>query len=127
MTCSVWRLRSGGGDIRIGSNDKSRRVRKNRSNVYRRPSRFLAQEGTELDVKSLTDRGCSLTEISALDGKFLAWDNEALAITSFNRLSTVVDVTRTRGAEIGILPLGQNLREIIASKLKAPSKGALEI
>jgi hypothetical protein len=93
---------------------------------YRRPSRFLAQEGMELDVKSLTDRGCSLTKIPALHGKFLVWDNEALAITSFNWLSTVVDGTRTRGAEIGILSLGQNLREIIASKLKASSKGALE-
>lgn len=94
---------------------------------YRRPSRFLAQEGMELDVKSLTDRGCSLTKIPALHGKFLAWDNEALAITSFNWLSTVVDGTRTRGAEIGLLSLGQNLREIIASKLKVSSKGALEI
>jgi hypothetical protein len=94
---------------------------------YRRPSRFLAQEGMELDVKSLTDRGCSLAKIPALHGKFLAWDNEALAITSFNWLSTVVDGTRTRGAEIGILSLGQNLRDIIASKLKASSKGALEI
>jgi hypothetical protein len=81
----------------------------------------------ELDVKSLTDRGCSLTKIPTLHGKFLAWDDEALAITSFNWLSTVVDGTRTRGAEIGILSLGQNLREIIASKLKASSKGALEI
>jgi hypothetical protein len=81
----------------------------------------------ELDVQSLTDRGCSLTKIPGLHGKFLAWDSEALAITSFNWLSTVVDGTRTRGAEIGILSLGQNLREIIASKLKISSKGALEI
>jgi hypothetical protein len=94
---------------------------------YRRPSRFLAQEGMELDVKSLTDRGCSLTKIPTLHGKFLAWDKEALAITSFNWLSTVVDGTRARGAEIGILSLGQNLREILGSKLKASSKDALTI
>jgi hypothetical protein len=94
---------------------------------YRRPSRFLAQDGMDVDMKLLADRGCSLTKISTLHGKFLAWDNDALAVTSFNWLSTVVDGTRTRGAEIGILSLGQNLRQTIAGKLKVCSKGALEI
>jgi hypothetical protein len=94
---------------------------------YRRPSRFLAQEGMELDLKLITDRGCSLTKIPTLHGKFLAWDSDALAVTSFNWLSTVVDGTRIRGAEIGILSLGQNLRGIIADKLNVCSNGALEI
>lgn len=94
---------------------------------YRRPSRFLAQEGMDLDLQSLTDRGCSLTKISSLHGKFLTWDDDALAVTSFNWLSTVVDGTRTRGAEIGILSLGKNLREIISSKLRSSSKGTLDI
>lgn len=94
---------------------------------YRRPSRFLAQEGIELDVKLLTDRGCSLTKVPTLHGKFLAWDNEALAVTSFNWLSTVVDGTRARGAEIGVLSLGRGLREILATKLKLSSQGVLEI
>lgn len=94
---------------------------------YRRPSRFLAQEGMDLDLQSLTDRGCSLTKISSLHGKFLTWDDDALAVTSFNWLSTVVDGTRTRGAEIGILSFGKNLREIISSKLRSSSKGTLDI
>jgi hypothetical protein len=94
---------------------------------YRRPSRFLAQEGFGPDDGALAQRGCPIKKISNLHGKFLTWDDEALAVTSFNWLSTVVDGTRVRGAEIGVLSTGPNLRAVLAAKLKQASVGTIDI
>ena len=51
-----------------------------------------------------------------LHGKYLLWDTDAAAMTSFNWLSTVVDGTRIRGNELGVLVRGPELRSILCAK-----------
>jgi hypothetical protein len=62
-----------------------------------------------------------------LHAKFLAWDDDAVAITSFNWLSTVVADTRSRGAEIGLMAIGPGLRDILTERLAAASRGSLDL
>jgi hypothetical protein len=57
----------------------------------------------------------------------LAWDDASIAISSFNWLSTVVVGTRARGAEIGILTFGPNVRKMLAEKLVFASNGLIDI
>jgi hypothetical protein len=90
---------------------------------YCRPSKSLAEEGRGPDVATLKARGIMVDLVPQLHGKYLLWDNEALAFTSFNWLSTVVDGTRVRGAEIGILACGPNLRSMFENKQPVLPRG----
>ena len=83
---------------------------------YCRPSRGLTEQGRCPEVTDLLARGIIVQSVSKLHGKYLLWDNDALALTSFNWLSTVVDGTRVRGAEIGILATGPNMRTLFEGK-----------
>jgi hypothetical protein len=67
--------------------------------VYNRASNYLRETGTQPLPANLAARGLDLRVFEKLHAKFLAWDDDALAITSFNWLSTVVAGTRSRGAE----------------------------
>jgi hypothetical protein len=94
---------------------------------YRRPSRFIAQKGRVPDPEEVKARGYSIEQIRNLHGKFLTWDDNALVVTSFNWLSTVVANTRARGAELGIMSMGPDLREILATKLMVASGSSIDI
>jgi hypothetical protein len=83
---------------------------------YQRPSKFLSEQGRSPDEQVIGERGMELIKVEKLHGKFLAWDDDAAAITSFNWLSTVADGTRTRGAELGILALGTGIRKMLEAK-----------
>ena len=72
-------------------------------------------------------RGISLEQIPNLHGKFLAWDDNTLVVTSFNWLSTSVANTRARGAELGIMISGPDMRDILSKKLIVASKGSIDI
>jgi phosphatidylserine/phosphatidylglycerophosphate/cardiolipin synthase-like enzyme len=93
---------------------------------YRRPSRYLTQEGRSLAAETASRR-LSLTEVPKLHGKFVIWDQDTLAISSFNWMSTIVLGTRARGAELGVLAQGPGLNAILSKKLEASSGGAIKL
>jgi hypothetical protein len=93
---------------------------------YRRVSRGMERDGKKPDAAELARRGISLFRVDALHGKFLAWDEEAIAITSFNWLATVAG-TRARGAELGVLIFGPGLRTILTRKMAEVSSGEIDL
>lgn len=94
---------------------------------YRRPSRYLIAEGRLPDPQIIDKRGMQLEKVDGLHGKFLAWDDLGVAISSFNWLSTSVRGTRARGAELGVLVRDTGVREALASKIDKASKGKIVI
>ena len=84
--------------------------------TYNRPTDKLSAEGRLPDTEALCSRGLTLRQLDKLHGKYLLWDADALALTSFNWLSTVVDGARIRGNELGVLVRGPELRSIMSSK-----------
>lgn len=84
---------------------------------YQRPSKGLVESGRVPDVGEILKRGMTIEQIPDLHGKFLAWDKDAVAITSFNWLSTVVDGARVKGAELGVLINGPAVADILRGKL----------
>jgi hypothetical protein len=85
--------------------------------TYNRPTEKLSAEGRLPDPEALGARGLSLRQMDKLHGKYLMWDAGAFAMTSFNWLSTVVDGTRIRGSELGVLVRGPGLRPILLDKV----------
>ncbi|MGO7856845.1 phosphatidylserine synthase [Rhizobium ruizarguesonis] len=85
---------------------------------YQRPSKGLIESGRAPKVEDVEKRGIALRQIPELHGKFLAWDSDTVAITSFNWLSTVVDGSRAKGAELGVLVSGAGVAEILLEKLR---------
>jgi hypothetical protein len=95
--------------------------------VYHRASNYLRETGTQPLPANLAARGLDLRVFEKLHAKFLAWDDHAFAITSFNWLSTVVAGTRSRGAEIGLMAIGPGLRDILTERVAAASGGSLDL
>jgi hypothetical protein len=98
---------------------------------YQRASRLLKAEGRDPKAEDMAKRGLSLTTLPKLHGKFLVWDRDAIAITSFNWLSTVVEGSRSNGAELGVLISGENIRSLLRDGFAglqdaAPMKAALD-
>jgi hypothetical protein len=91
--------------------------------VYCRPSRFLRREGREPEVEAINKRGIDILCTSHFHAKFLSWDADAIAVTSFNWMSTVVDGARSRGAELGILVEGNGVANRLSDKLRDASEG----
>jgi hypothetical protein len=91
--------------------------RKNISLVYSRPSRFLLEAGRRPDADSSEEKGISFRSLPNFHAKILYWDRSALAVTSFNWMSTIVDGGRSRGAEIGIMIEGPEVCQILVDKL----------
>ena len=81
--------------------------------LYCRPSKLLREEDRNPTTEDLASRNLTLTQVRDLHGKLLLWDDESLAVTSFNWLSTAVDGARTRGAEFGVLVEGPSLRSLL--------------
>jgi hypothetical protein len=94
---------------------------------YRRPSKFLKASGGVPDAKALEARGMSLEHCDSLHAKFLAWDDDNLAVTSFNWMATVAEGSRLKGAEVGLWAKGPGLRAMLAEKLLEVSGGKLAI
>ena len=92
---------------------------------YQRPSKYFRDVGRMPDAQTINDRGISLRSCEGLHGKFLIWDDEDVAITSFNWLATVTDGTRNRGAEIGVWVSGPEIRTMLASKIETASGGKI--
>lgn len=84
---------------------------------YCRPSKLLSDEGRRPDPNQINARGMTLTATPELHAKFLSFDDDAVAITSFNWMSTVVSGSRARGAEIGILIEGGGVAKVLRAKL----------
>ncbi|GAB0115735.1 phospholipase D-like domain-containing protein [Acidisoma sp. C75] len=95
--------------------------------VYNRASKYLRETGIHPVSADLVARGLDLQVFDKLHAKFLAWDDDALAITSFNWLATVVAETRSRGAEIGLMATGPGLRDILTERVAAASGGLLDL
>jgi phosphatidylserine/phosphatidylglycerophosphate/cardiolipin synthase-like enzyme len=85
--------------------------------TYHRPTEKLTAQGRLPNSEALLARGLNLRQMNELHGKYLLWDTDAVAMTSFNWLSTVVDGTRVRGNELGVLVRGPELRSILSAKL----------
>ncbi|WP_447763855.1 hypothetical protein [Sphingopyxis panaciterrae] len=85
--------------------------------LYSRASKLLREEGRTPDATDLAKRGLRLLQVDELHGKFLLWDEESLAATSFNWLSTAVDGARARGAEFGLLAEGPELKRNFGERL----------
>jgi hypothetical protein len=91
--------------------------------VYCRPSRLLKREGREPEVEIIHKRGVEILCASQFHAKFISWDADAIAVTSFNWMSTVVDGARARGAELGILVEGSDVAIRLSDKVKEASEG----
>ena len=78
----------------------------------------MTDEGRAPDPNDIAKRGIAIRSIAAFHAKYAMWDDDALAITSFNWLSTVVDGTRARGAEIGLSVSGKDIRQRFEAKLE---------
>ncbi|TAV34387.1 phosphatidylserine synthase [Rhizobium ruizarguesonis] len=85
---------------------------------YQRPSKGLVESGRTPKAEEVERRGIAIRQVPELHGKFLAWDSDAVAITSFNWLSTVVDGSRAKGAELGVLVNGAGVAELLLAKLR---------
>jgi hypothetical protein len=85
--------------------------------TYCRPTERLVSEGRQPDITELESRGLRIQQAAQLHAKYLLWNDDALAITSFNWLSTVVDGTRQRGSEVGVLIRGPSLRSWLSADL----------
>ncbi|ANT54479.1 hypothetical protein [Mesorhizobium amorphae] len=92
---------------------------------YQRPSRFLASEGYAPAEDGLLERGIRLEKIEKLHAKVLLWDDDTLAASSFNWLSTTVDGTRARGAELGLLLKGSGIVQLLKGALVGSSMGSI--
>ena len=95
--------------------------------IYNRPSKLLLEEGRTPDQAEIAQRGIEITSYESIHAKFLTWDEENLAVTSFNWMSTVVDGTRARGSELGLLIEGKNLRQMFSVKLSDATAGKIQI
>jgi hypothetical protein len=94
---------------------------------YHRPSHYLEEEDRVPDPSKLSVRGLDLVQIPDLHGKFLAWDDEVVVVTSFNWLATISRNTRARGAELGIAISGPGTRSVLAGKLHEVSGGRIDL
>jgi hypothetical protein len=83
----------------------------------------LSPEERDRTAVALAELGINLWSAGNIHGKFMAWDEEALVVTSFNWLATTPDPWKPRGAEIGVIIKGPGLVE----GLKARFSGLAEI
>ena len=85
---------------------------------YTRGSRFLLAERAELSPEEVRSRGIDLGRVKDVHAKYLAWDGSNLVITSFNWMATSTDGKRYRGAEVGALIEGPDIRAWLLAKLE---------
>jgi len=88
---------------------------------YTRPSKFLLAERAEPTAEEVSGRGIALKQVKNVHAKYLAWDSCNLVVTSFNWMATSLDGKRSRGAEMGALIEGPDLRDMLTAKLASPA------
>lgn len=86
--------------------------------AYARASKFLLEEGHEPSPDDILKRGIEIERVKDVHAKYLGWDQQNLVISSFNWMATSIDGRRSRGAEIGVLVHGPEIRAMLKSKLK---------
>jgi len=84
---------------------------------YSRPSRFMLAERTAPSRDEIAHRGIKLELLNEVHGKYIGWDEEGLAISSFNWMATSVSGTISRNAEIGVMVEGRAVRTMLRNKL----------
>ncbi|CCV11478.1 phospholipase D-like domain-containing protein [Mesorhizobium sp. STM 4661] len=94
--------------------------------MYNRPSKTMTEQGRAPSVNELAARGLELHRDPSLHGKFLIVDNDTVAVTSFNWLSTSVSGARSRGAELGLHVRGPGVGSWLAEKLTAEQSAGSE-
>jgi hypothetical protein len=87
--------------------------------TYNRTSMRLVQEGLQPKAEVVAKRGIHLKEMNTLHAKYVLWDEEGAALSSFNWLATVVEGGRARGAELGVMLVGPNLRDHLEAALSS--------
>jgi hypothetical protein len=95
--------------------------------LYCRLSKLLREEGRAPNSDATRMRGIAVEETPEFHAKFMTWDTDALAVTSFNWMSTVVDGTRARGAEFGLLVEGDRIALILAEKMHSITSGRVDL
>lgn len=89
--------------------------------LYNRPSKLLRDEAREPQPSVILERKIKIDKMSSLHAKFLIWDDDAAAVTSFNWMSTVVSGARARGAEFGLLIEGPGIANVLRKKFEVVS------
>ena len=87
---------------------------------YCRPSKLLRDEGRDPEPEKVRARGIEIAMAANFHAKFLAFDDDAIAVTSFNWMSTVVSGGRSHGAELGVLIEGPGIAKVLRTKLVRP-------
>jgi len=95
--------------------------------LYCRSSKLLREEGREPEPEAIKKRGIAIEETPKFHAKFLTWDTDAIAVTSFNWMSTVVDGTRARGAEFALLVEGKQIAGFLTEKLRDSTSGSVNL
>ena len=84
---------------------------------YSRPSRFMLAERTAPSPDEVAHRGIKLELLTEVHGKYIGWDEDGIAISSFNWMATSVGGTISRNAEIGVMVEGPGIRTMLRNKL----------
>ena len=86
--------------------------------IYNRPTDHLKEEAVSAARNQLEGVGVTLTRSQTeLHGKFLAWDDDALCVTSFNWLATTPDRWKPRAAEVGVFVAGADLNSRLLARV----------
>jgi hypothetical protein len=86
---------------------------------YTRPSRFLLAERTSPVKLEIAKRGIDLTLLHEVHGKYIGWDDDGIAISSFNWMAASVSGTISRNTEIGVMVEGPAIRVMLKEKTQA--------
>ncbi|WP_308909466.1 phospholipase D-like domain-containing protein [Pseudokordiimonas caeni] len=87
---------------------------------YQRASKAIKEFGLRPeDICTRASDKIDIQQIASLHGKFILWDDDDIAITSFNWMSTTVVGARARGAEIGLRINREKIAETLKQKLSS--------
>lgn len=87
---------------------------------FNRPTDSLNEDDIARACLDLGASGVVLTRSQAeLHGKFLAWDEDSLCVTSFNWLATTPDRWKPHAAEIGVFVAGARLNGALLEQVDA--------
>lgn len=84
---------------------------------YSRQSQSMIDEGHIISDSAILNRGIEITRKPNWHAKYLGWDNDNLAVTSFNWMATATAEPAGSGAEIGVLITGPSVREMLKRKI----------
>jgi len=94
---------------------------------YSRQSKSMVEEGQIISISSIEARGMHITNSPDWHAKYLGWDKDNLAVTSFNWMATATAEKAGSGAEIGVLIQGPSIRETLNQKLAKYPKQTVDV